>query len=101
MGGENFAAMLTALTGVTYTPEDYLKAGERIWNLERMFNLEAGLTMKDDQLPERLTKNPIKTGPSKGEVSHVPEMLPEYYQLRGWDEKGVPTKERLEELQLA
>jgi aldehyde:ferredoxin oxidoreductase len=101
MGGENFAAMLTALTGVTYTPEDYLKAGERIWNLERMFNLEAGLTMKDDQLPERLTKNPIKTGPSKGEVSHVPEMLPEYYQLRGWDEKGVPTKERLAELQLA
>jgi aldehyde:ferredoxin oxidoreductase len=101
MGGENFAAMLTALTGVTYTPEDYLKAGERIWNLERMFNLEAGLTMKDDQLPERLTKNPIKTGPSKGQVSHVPEMLPEYYQLRGWDEKGVPTKERLEQLQLA
>jgi aldehyde:ferredoxin oxidoreductase len=101
MGGDNFAAMLTALTGVTYTPEDYLKAGERIWNLERMFNLEAGLTMKDDQLPERLTKNPIKTGPSKGEVSHVPEMLPEYYQLRGWDEKGVPTKERLAELQLA
>lgn len=101
MGGENYAAMLSALTGVTYTPEDYLKAGERIWNLERMFNLEAGLTSKDDVLPLRMTKLPIKTGPSKGELSHVPEMLPEYYKLRGWDEEGVPTKERLHDLQLA
>lgn len=100
MGGDNYAEMLTALTGITYTPEDYLKAGERIWNLERLFNLKAGFTSKDDQLPERMTSLPIKTGPSKGELSHVPDMLPEYYQLRGWDEKGVPTKERLNDLQL-
>ena len=101
MGGDNYAALLSALTGVTYTTEDYLKAGERIWNLERLFNLKAGFTSKDDQLPDRMTSLPIKTGPSKGELSHVPEMLPEYYQLRGWDAKGVPTKERLNDLQLA
>jgi aldehyde:ferredoxin oxidoreductase len=101
MGGENYAAMLSALTGVNYTAEDYLKAGERIWNLEKMFNIEAGFTSKDDQLPLRMTTLPIKTGPSKGELSRVPEMLPEYYSLRGWDEKGVPTQERLHELQLA
>jgi aldehyde:ferredoxin oxidoreductase len=100
MSGENYAAMLSALTGITYTPEDYLKAGERIWNLEKLFNIRAGLTMKDDQLPARLTTLPIKTGPSKGELSHVPEMLPEYYALRGWDVEGIPTRERLEELQL-
>ena len=100
MSGEDFASMLTTLTGVSYTLDDYLKAGERIWNLERMFNLKAGLTSADDNLPERLLKCPIKTGPSKGGVSRLPEMLPEYYRLRGWDEQGVPTPEKLKELTL-
>jgi len=101
MDGSDYAAMISALTGVTYTTEDYIKAGERIWNLERLFNLRAGLTAKEDTLPERMFKSPVKNGPAKGGVSHVPEMLPEYYKLRGWDEKGVPTKERLQQLQLA
>jgi len=100
MSGEDFASMLTTLTGVSYTLDDYLKAGERIWNLERMFNLKAGFTSADDNLPERLLKCPIKTGPSKGEVSHLADMLPEYYQLRGWDEHGVPTPEKIKELAL-
>jgi aldehyde:ferredoxin oxidoreductase len=76
--------MLSALTGVSYTVESYIEAGERIWNLERLFNLRAGFTKKDDALPARLTQTPIKTGPAKGMLSKVPEMLPEYYQLRGW-----------------
>jgi aldehyde:ferredoxin oxidoreductase len=101
MGGDNYAELLTALTGITYSTEEYIRAGERIWNLERLFNLRAGFTAADDTLPERLLKSPIKTGPAKGEVSHVPEMLPEYYKLRGWNEKGVPTKECLQKLQLA
>ena len=101
MTGENYAQMLTALTGVTYTTEDYIKAGERIWNLEKLFNLKAGFKATDDVLPERLTTMPIKTGPAKGLISRVPEMLPEYYKVRGWDEQGVPTKEHLKELQLA
>jgi aldehyde:ferredoxin oxidoreductase len=101
MDGDDYAAMLAALTGVSYTVESYIEAGERIWNLERLFNLRAGFTKKDDALPLRLTQTPIKTGPSKGLLSKVPEMLPEYYKLRGWDENGVPTEERLEHLQLA
>src|ERR1035441_3854191 len=101
MEGENYAALLTALTGVTYSTEDFIKAGERIWNLERLFNLQAGFTRKDDRLPERFTMSPIKTGFAQGQVSHVPEMLIEYYRLRGWDEDGVPTSERLRELQLS
>lgn len=100
MSGEDFASMLSTITGVTYTLEDYLRAGERVWNLERQFNLKAGFTMKDDNLPERLLKTPIKTGPSKGNVNRLGEMLPEYYKLRGWDDQGVPTAEKLRELSL-
>ena len=78
-----------------------MKAGERIWNLERMWNLKAGFTGKDDTLPERMLKDPIKTGPSKGNVSKLQMMLPEYYELRGWDKKGIPTEDKLKELLLA
>jgi aldehyde:ferredoxin oxidoreductase len=94
------AAMLGPLTGIEYSADDFLKCGDRIWNLERLFNLKAGFTAKDDTLPPRLLKEPIKTGPSKGKVSLLPEMLPEYYRLRGWDENGVPTPEKVQELGL-
>jgi len=100
IGADELAEMLSALTGVAYSTEEFMKAGERIWNLERQFNLKAGITAADDTLPERLLKDPIKTGPSKGHVSQLDKMLPEYYQLRGWDENGVPTKEKLKELSL-
>ena len=95
------AAMPGPLTGIEYTADDFLKCGDRIWNLERLFNLKAGFTAKDDTLPPRLLKEPIKTGPSKGKVNLLPEMLPEYYRLRGWDEYGVPTPEKLQELGLS
>jgi aldehyde:ferredoxin oxidoreductase len=101
LGADELAEMLTSLTGVPYPTEVFMKAGERIWNLERLFNMKAGLTGKDDTLPERLFKVPIKTGPSKGRVSELPKMLPEYYTLRGWDKNGVPTQDRLKELGLA
>lgn len=76
-------------------------AGERIWNLERLFNLKAGITKKDDTLPPRMLEEPIPSGPAKGQVHELHVMLPEYYQLRGWDENGVPTEEKLKELGLA
>jgi len=94
------AAMVSALTGIDYSTDDFLKCGDRIWNLERLFNLKAGLSGKDDTLPPRLLHEPIKTGASKGMVNRLPEMLPEYYRLRGWDENGVPTPEKLQELGL-
>ena len=77
-----------------------MKTGERIWNLERLWNLKAGFTKADDTLPERVLKDPIPTGPSKGEISHLDVMLPEYYELRGWDNKGVPTDAKLHDLAL-
>jgi aldehyde:ferredoxin oxidoreductase len=94
-GGDEIAALLSAITGVEYTTDEFMKCGDRIWNLERQFNLNAGLTAADDALPPRILNEPLKTGASKGTVSRLPEMLPVYYNLRGWDEKGVPTPAKL------
>ena len=77
-----------------------MKCGERIWNLERLFNLKAGFSSADDTLPPRLLGDPMPEGPHKGRVSRVPEMLPRYYEARGWDARGVPTPEKLAELGL-
>jgi aldehyde:ferredoxin oxidoreductase len=101
IGGEEIAAQLAAATGEPYTAESILKAGERIWNMERLFNLNAGLSGEDDTLPPRLLETPMPEGPHKGSVSRVPEMLPRYYQARGWDDEGIPTPEKLRELGLA
>ena len=74
--------------------------GERIWNMERQFNLAAGLTAKDDDLPPRLKTEPAKTGPAKGLVNGLDKMKPEYYKVRGWTPEGVPEKSTLERLGL-
>jgi len=100
LGAEDYAEYLKAGTGFDYTTEEVMKCGERIWNLERMFNLREGLTPDEDTLPARLLEDAIPEGPSKGMVSRVKEMIPEYYSLRGWDEKGYPTREKLSDLGL-
>jgi aldehyde:ferredoxin oxidoreductase len=71
-----------------YTLDELNLIGERIWNMERDFNNRAGFTRKDDTLPKRLLTEAAKTGPAKGLVNGLDKMLPEYYQLRGWDDKG-------------
>ena len=71
-----------------FTMDELGKIGERIWNMERDFNNRAGFTQEDDTLPKRLLNEPAKTGPAKGLVNGLDKMLPEYYQLRGWDQKG-------------
>jgi aldehyde:ferredoxin oxidoreductase len=98
IGADELAALLTAATGVPYSTEAFMQAGDRIWNMERLFNLASGLTAKDDTLPPRMLNDPMPAGPCKGEVSKLPQMLPEYYALRGWDGKGVPTQEKKAEL---
>jgi len=96
----DYGPILRAITGIPYSDDELMKAGERIHNMERLFNLKAGFTKKDDTLPPRLLKEPISSGPSKGEVCELDRMLPEYYKLRGWDKEGVPTREKLRELEL-
>ena len=76
-----------------WSMEKLNEVGERIWNMERMFNNAAGFTAKDDNLPPRLTQEPAKTGPAKGLVNGLAKMLPEYYQVRGWTPGGEPTAE--------
>jgi len=83
-----------------WSMEKLTAVGERIWNMERLFNNAAGFTAKDDDLPARLKTEPAKTGPAKGKVNGIDKMRPEYYKARGWDDKGVPTKETLQRLGL-
>jgi aldehyde:ferredoxin oxidoreductase len=91
---------LEAATGAGYTFEEMFRIGEKIWNLQQLFNLRAGLTGADDKLPKRFLEEPAPSGPGKGTVIDFEPMLKEYYQLRGWDENGVPTPEKLKELGL-
>jgi aldehyde:ferredoxin oxidoreductase len=86
--------MINAVIGTDWTPEDVLLAGERIWNIERLFNLDAGIDPSQDTLPKRLLEDPIEAGPSKGNVARLSELLPEYYELRGWSADGIPTDAR-------
>jgi aldehyde:ferredoxin oxidoreductase len=75
--------------GPEFSMENLQKIGERIWNMERDFNNRAGFTNKDDTLPKRLLTEPAKTGPAKGLVNKLPEMLPKYYEVRGWNADGT------------
>ncbi len=100
IGLEEILPQLSAATGVQYTLADLLKIGERIWNLERLWNERAGWTGKDDTLPKRILEEPLPSGPAKGQVNRLGEMLPEYYRLRGWDAEGRITREKLQELGL-
>ena len=91
---------VAAACGDEYTMENLERMGERIWNMEREFNNRAGFTAKDDTLPPRLLKEAAKTGPAKGKVNELDKMLPEYYELRGWDTEGRPTQATRERLGL-
>jgi len=88
-GLPDLADQLAPACGPEFTLENVALIGERIWNMERDFNNRAGFTAKDDVLPKRLVTEAAKTGPAKGLVSKVPEMLPKYYEIRGWNPDGT------------
>lgn len=101
---ENTAALMNAVTGLSFTADAVLKAGERINNLARAFNVREGFTRAHDNLPERLMTEPVPGGASEGHFisrAELDQMLDEYYTARGWDVKtGSPTREKLLELGL-
>ena len=101
---QNTADLMEAVTGVSYTPEEVMKVGERINNVARAFNVREGFIRSDDTLPERILTEPLKEGASKGHYISKEEletMLDEYYSARGWaQETGVPTRKKLVELGL-
>ncbi|WP_457554261.1 aldehyde ferredoxin oxidoreductase family protein [Desulfobacula sp.] len=92
---------INAATGIDYTLEELMQAGERVITAERLFLTKAGFSRKDDSLPDRLTKVPMPKGPAKGLVCHLDEMLDEYYEEQNWTDDGIPREERLEELGLS
>jgi aldehyde:ferredoxin oxidoreductase len=100
---QNTADLMEGTTGLTYTPEEVHQVGERVNNVARVFNILAGFTRADDDLPERLKTEPIPEGPSKGQLisqADLDFMLDEYYDARGWTHEGVPTRAKLDELRL-
>jgi aldehyde:ferredoxin oxidoreductase len=88
---------LKLVTGIDYSEEELLSIGERVWNLERLFNLKAGFSRKDDSLPPRMYEKLIL---DKGYAVNLSQMLDEYYRLRGWDSNGIPTEAKISELGL-
>jgi aldehyde:ferredoxin oxidoreductase len=97
---EDLADLFSAATGFEYRGEDLLLAGERICNLERMFNLREGLTWQDDTLPKRLLKEAILGTDGNYHTVDLKHLRDDYYAARGWDQKGVPLHETLERLGL-
>jgi aldehyde:ferredoxin oxidoreductase len=94
--------IVAAATGIDFGGFDSaLKIGERVWNVEKAFNVREGFDRRHDTLPARFLKEPIPEGPSKGQKFELEPLLDEYYQARGWDvATGLPTRGKLEELGL-
>ena len=88
----DIATLLSAVTGISYSSQDLLNVGERIWNLERLFNLQAGFTCNYDTLPQRMFSS---DGIPEAEFK---KSIVDYYRLRGWDDFGVPHTDKLKQL---
>ncbi len=100
IGVPELRTMLQTATGFDYDDDEFMQAGERIWNLERLFNQRAGFSKKDDTLPKRMLEVPMPSGPAEGKTVPLDQMRAEYYTLRGWDAEGRPTGEKLAALGL-
>jgi aldehyde:ferredoxin oxidoreductase len=104
IAAQNTAALMEAVTGLSFTPDEITRVGERINNLARAFNVREGFTRADDTFPERLMTEPLLSGASKGQLisrEDLKAMLDEYYTVRGWDlNTGIPTRKKLVELGL-
>ncbi|UCH20885.1 MAG: aldehyde ferredoxin oxidoreductase family protein [Deltaproteobacteria bacterium] len=98
---QEISEIIAAVTGWKFEVEDFRKIGERIYNLERAFNVREGLTRAEDTLPKRLLEEPLPEGPAEGNVNNLGILLDPYYEFRGWDKTtGKPTPEKLRELGL-
>lgn len=96
----SIAQWIQAVTGWDMTAEEMMHIGERLHNLKRMYNVRLGISRKDDKLPPRLASHDRRTGSAGGILPHMGKILSEYYTIRGWSEEGIPTEEKLAQLQL-
>ena len=99
-GMDNIAPQIDGACEGDWSVEKCLEVGERVWNLERQFNNDAGFTSDDDTLPKRLLETAIVGGPTDGQVNRLGEMLPKYYEIRGWTDGGEITAETKTRLSL-
>ena len=100
LGLEFQVRFLSTVLNEEISINDLLTIGERIYNLERLFNIREGFSRKDDMLPKRFLETPLQDGPSKGKVVPLDDLIDEYYKVRNWDENGIPTDNLLEKLSL-
>lgn len=94
-----YSRFIRAVTGEEFKITDLHTVGERIYNLERQFNVEAGFNRKDDHLPNRFSE-PLEEGASSGNTFDLDKMLDDYYSIMGWDQDGKPKKDMLESLDI-
>lgn len=98
---EEVVPIISHATGWDIDVDEFRKAGERIYNLARVFNVREGASRADDTLPARLLEEPLPEGPAEGLVVDLEPLLDAYYEFRGWDRAtGKPTAEKLKELDL-
>jgi len=101
---DGFKDIFECIDGRKLGEAELLKIGERINNLKHLFNIREGITKNDFLLPVRLTSEPIKEGPSKGQYiteEEMRSMLIDYFRARGWDVNGNVPKHKLKELDLS
>jgi len=99
LGLPEIAEQYRQAVGTDESDDDILLKGERVWNLEKLFNIAAGV--EKDTLPPRLLREKLPSGPAAGKVAELDAMLGEYYELRGWDKDGVPTADKNKALGIA
>jgi aldehyde:ferredoxin oxidoreductase len=100
---DDYANYFLAVTGESFSTDDFLTIAGRIETLIRMFNLREGFTRKDDTLPYRTLFEPLPDGPAKGQFigeENLNRMIDDYYACRGWDSQGVPTEATLRKYDL-
>jgi aldehyde:ferredoxin oxidoreductase len=100
LGFEFQARFLSTILNKEITSKDLITIGERIYTLERLFNIREGFSKEEDTLPSRFLETPLIEGPSKGRVVPLKQLLQDYYNVRQWDENGIPTEELLEKLSI-
>ena len=97
---DNLLKAYSTVTGIQHDTKSFLKAAERIVNLERLYNINLGMDRRNDTLPKRFLEESLPSGESKGQKVELDALLDDYYNVMGWNSKGVPTEEKLKELEL-
>jgi aldehyde:ferredoxin oxidoreductase len=101
LGPDRLCQIVNSALGWSWTPEQLLTTGDRLFQVKRLINVRLGVTAADDTLPGRLLTEPRPDGGAAGVLPDLNLMLGIYYELRDWDENGAPRQRRLEKLGLA